>query len=132
MRVFLVELENKPGTLAMVSEAIAAKDVNITSLSGTTCGNSGRVAIITNDDALTRAAIGETRCRYTETEVTETTLADQPGRLAEATRRLADAGINIEAILPVGMAGHDVRIGFVTSDPVGAREALAVAALAAR
>jgi hypothetical protein len=132
MHVFLIDLENRPGALASLTEAIAAKDVNVTSVSGTTCGRSGRVAILTDDDAVTRVTLAETRSVFDELEVTETTLADQPGRLAEATRRLADAGINIEAVLPIGMAGRDVRIGFVTTDPIGAREALAVAALASR
>jgi hypothetical protein len=132
MRVFLVDLENKPGILASVAEAIAAKDVNITSVSGTACGRAGRVAILTNDDAMTRVALAETRCTWDEMEVIETTLADQPGRFAEAARRLADVGINIEAVIPIGMAGHDVRMGFVTSDPVEAREALAAVALVSR
>ena len=53
---FLVELADTPGALADVTEAIAAKGVNITSVSGATCGDMGRVAIATDDEAGTRAA----------------------------------------------------------------------------
>ena len=54
---FLVELADTPGALADVTEAIAAKGVNITSVSGTTCGQSARIAIATDDNAQTRGLI---------------------------------------------------------------------------
>src|SRR3989304_4428597 len=41
---------------------------------------------------------------YREVELVACTLEDKPGTLAEATRKLADAGINIEACLPAGGA----------------------------
>ena len=55
---FLVELADTPGALADVTEAIAAKGVNITSVSGTTCGDRARIAIATDDEAQARAAAG--------------------------------------------------------------------------
>ena len=45
MNAFLIELPNKTGELARVTEAIAAKGVNITGVSGSTCGTSGSVAL---------------------------------------------------------------------------------------
>ncbi len=47
MQVFLVDLKNKPGELARAAEAIAAKGIDISAISGATCGDSGRAAIIT-------------------------------------------------------------------------------------
>ena len=44
--------------------------------------------------------------------------------MAKAARRLADAGVNIEALLATGMQGNDVTIAFVTSDPAKARTVL--------
>jgi hypothetical protein len=37
-------------------------------------------------------------------------------------RRLADAGINIEAALPTGMEGGKVSVAFATDDPSKARQ----------
>lgn len=125
MNAFLVELENKPGELARVSEAIAAKGVNITAVSGSTCGASGRVALMTSDEAATRVALGQAGCTFSEMEVTEASLRHQPGTLAVACRRLADAGVNIEALVPIGMSGSDVTVAFVTNQPAKAREILA-------
>ena len=44
MNAFLVDLENKPGELARVTEALAAKGVDILAISGTTSGDRGKVA----------------------------------------------------------------------------------------
>jgi hypothetical protein len=63
---------------------------------------------------------------FKEIEATETSLRDEPGTLGKAARRLADAGVNIEAILPTGMSGRDVSVAFVTDNPTKAREALAM------
>jgi hypothetical protein len=122
---FLIELEDKPGALADVAEAIAAKGVNITSVSGATCGDRGRIAIATDDNAQTRAALGDLPCTFEQKEITTTTMRDEPGMLAKASRQLANAGLNIESVLLMGAKGSDIEVGFVTSDPVMARNALA-------
>jgi len=127
MNAFLVELENKPGALATLAEAIAAKGVNITGVSGTSCDTGGRVAIVTADDTTTRMVLQNGGHSFKEMEVTETHLRDEPGSLAKATRRLAQAGVNIEAIFPTGVSGRDISVAFVTNNPTKAREALAVA-----
>lgn len=121
---FLIELEDKPGALADVAEALAAKGVNITSVSGATCGDRGRIAIATDDNAQTRAALADLPCTFEQKEITTTTMRHEPGTLAKASRQLANAGVNIESVLLLGVAGSDIEVGFVTSDPVMARNAL--------
>jgi hypothetical protein len=132
MQVFLVDLKNTPGELARVTEAIAAKGINIEAFSGATCSDSGRVAIATSDEATTRAVLKDAAFTYTEMEATDAAFRHEPGTLAKAARRLADAGINIEAAMPVGMEGNEVHVAFVTSDPVKAREVLTAAGIASR
>jgi len=127
MNAFLVELENKPGALATLAEAIAARGVNITGVSGSTCGSSGRVAIVTADDATTRTVLEDNKHSFKELEVTETHLRDEPGSLATATRRLAQAGVNIEAVFPIGMVGRDMSVAFVTDNPAKARQTIGLA-----
>lgn len=128
MNAFLVDLENKPGSLADVAEALGAKGVNITGVSGASCGDSGRAAIMTADDATARQALQEIKCSFTEVEATEVSIAHEPGTLGRTARRLADAGVNIEAIMPTGMSGGTVSVAFVTDNPAKAREVLAMAA----
>ena len=132
MNAFLVDLENKPGALAAAAEAIAAKGINILGISGTSCDDGGRVAIMTADDAAVRMALQDKKISFKELEATEVSLRHEPGTLARAARRLADAGINIEAIMPTGMAGNDISVAFVTDNPTKAREALATVSTGAR
>ncbi len=129
MKAFLVDLENKPGSLARVTEAIAAKGINIEGISGTTGDTSGRVAIVTNDEAATRTALSEAKASFKELEATETSIRHAPGTFAQAARRLADAGINVEAVFPTGMQGEDVTVAFVTDQPAKAKEVLAESAV---
>jgi hypothetical protein len=128
VQAFLIDLENKPGAFADVAEKIAANGINITAVSGATCGDTGRAAIMTDNDAATRSALSEGNCSYKEYEVTETSLRNAPGSLAKAARRLADAGVNIETLLPIGMEGDDVRVAFITDNPTKAAQALSHAA----
>jgi len=124
MIAFLVDLENRPGEMAGVAEAIARAGVNITGVAGLACGSGGRVALLTSDDAATRSALRDAQRSFQEMETTDVSMRDEPGTLARACRMLADAGVNIEALLPTGMDGQDVRASFVTSDPARARQAL--------
>jgi hypothetical protein len=132
MNAFLVELENKPGELARVTEAIAAKGVDITGVSGSTCGSSGSVALMTDNDAATRTALQEARATFRELEATIAPVSVKPGSLARACRRLADGGVNIDALMASGMEGDQVTMAFITSDAAKAREILSHVGTTAR
>lgn len=124
MNAFLIELSNKPGELARVAEAIAEKGIDITGFSGATCGDSGTVTIVTNDEAGTQKALAQGGVKHRTVELVSTSLANRPGTLATAARRLADAGVNILAAMPTGMTGGNVQVAFATDNPAKAREAL--------
>ncbi|HEY8439327.1 MAG TPA: ACT domain-containing protein [Candidatus Limnocylindrales bacterium] len=124
MHAFLIDLDNKPGTLADVADALGRKGINIENIAGATCGDHGRVAVVTADDAGARQALRGIGATFDELETVEASLANKPGSLAEAARRLADAGVNIEAILPAGMSGGNVTASFVTKDAARARDVL--------
>ena len=124
MNAFLIDLENKVGELARVTEAIAEKGVNITAVTGATCGSSGSLAVMTDDEAATRSALQAAQCSFREVEATTTAIRNEPGGLAKVSRRLADGGINIDAMMAIGMEGNDVTVAFVTSDPAKARDIL--------
>jgi hypothetical protein len=132
MHAFLIELENQVGELARITEAIAAKDINITGFSGSTCGDGGTILVLTDDDASTKAALQGVGCSFSEQEIVEVTLQHVPGTLAKAARRLAEAGVNIDAAVPTGMDENGaVVVGFVTNDPAKTRSILSTAGSAA-
>lgn len=124
MNAFMVELTNKPGELARVTEAIAQKGINIESFAGATAGGAGTVVLVTNDEAGTRRALADAGCKSHEVELVMASLDHVPGSLAAAAKKLAEAGINIEAAMPTGMAGEKVTVSFATDNPAKAREIL--------
>jgi hypothetical protein len=128
MHAFLVEMENKPGALASIGETLGARGINIENIAGAACGSSGRVTILTSDEAATRQALGALGLKVDELEIVEANLAHKPGSLGKAARRLADAGVNVESILPTGMTGGEVTVGFITDNPAKTREILSTVA----
>jgi hypothetical protein len=124
VNAFIVDLKNKPGELAKVAEAIAGQGVNITGFTGATCGDTGSIALTTNDEAATRRALTDGRWTYRPVELVTASLTDKPGSLAEVSRKLANAGVNIEAAIPTGMASGNLHIAFATDNPTKAADAL--------
>ena len=124
MRAFIVRLENRPGTLADLGEALGERGINISGLSGTTWDGEGAIAVITNDDAGARAVLEDRDLTYRDCEVVSAGLEDKPGALGAAARRLADRGVNVELIMTTGVQGTRITVAFGVDDPVAAREAL--------
>ncbi len=124
MRAFIVELEDKPGQLADLGDALGERGINISGVAGSTWDGNGAIAIITNDDAGTRSVLEDRDADYRDVEVVSVGLEDKPGALGAAARRLADRGINIALIMPTGMQGSRITVALGVDDAAGAREAL--------
>lgn len=124
MNAFIVACENKPGELARVAEAVAAKGINITSASTLAWGDRGTIGLLTRDESGTRQALDEGGFTYHESEVVTIRVEDRPGTLAEASRRLADAGVNIEFLVPTALGSGEVAVAAAVDNAASARRAL--------
>jgi hypothetical protein len=124
VRAFIVKLENRPGALAELGEALGERGINISGVAGTTWDGDGAIALITNDDAGARSVLEDRDLTYRDCEVVSAGLEDKPGALGAAARRLADRGVNVEVIMPTGVQGTRITVAFGVDDPAGAREAL--------
>lgn len=124
MNLFIIQLKDQPGTLAGLAEALAEKGINIESIGGIEGGGIGTLAVLTNDEDSSRKALAEAGYTVREVEVVTTALEHKPGTFAAAARKLADAGINVTAVLPIPMAGGKVGVAFATDQPAKARELL--------
>lgn len=125
MRAFIIKLENRPGALADLGEALGERGVNITGLSGMTWdAGGGGLGIITNDDDAARTVLEDRNAEYREVELISAAIEDRPGALGAAARRLAERDVNIETVIPTGMQGGRVTIAFGVDDVAAAREAL--------
>lgn len=124
MRAFIVKLENRPGVLADQGEALGERGINITGVAGSAWADAGAIGVITNDDDATRSVLDGRSLDYREADLVAVGMEDRPGALGEAARRLGDAGINIDAIIPTGTQGTKVTVAFAVADAAAAREAL--------
>jgi hypothetical protein len=125
MNAFIVELPNRPGSLAMIAEAVAEKGINITGIAGATSGELGSVSFTTDDEAATRNALGEKGWVYREVPIVHGKIEHRPGTLAAAARKLADAGINVETMFIDGMDDDGkVSVAFGVDTPEAAQRAL--------
>lgn len=124
MNAFLVEVKDQPGQLAWVTEALAAEGVNIL-VYGYGVGDAWGIAFVPSDADGARKALGDLGASYTETPLVFVRMQDRPGQAAATSRKLADAGINIEIWLPVDTTSENFTVALGVSDAEAAKRALA-------
>lgn len=117
MTEFVVEMENRPGRLASLAEALAAFGVNIEALTAYGHDGDSSVRLIVDDAATTRRVLGEADLRYAENRVLSVQLPHRPGELANMTRLLADAGVNIEAIYVLRSTSNGIEFALSVDQP---------------
>ncbi len=91
-----VMLEDRPGTLASLGEALGKAGVNIEGLCGVPSEGKGAIHILVEDAAAARKAIEAAGIHvHEERDVLVVTLEDRPGELGRICRKIAQAGVNI-------------------------------------
>jgi hypothetical protein len=70
---FTVQLEDRPGALAQVAQALADRAVNITGIVGVAEDTDGALMLTTSDAALTREAFGALGIAFDEHDPTSGT-----------------------------------------------------------
>ena len=110
MNAFIVELQNQPGELARLAEALGERGINITAIAAVASGSAGGIGLLTNDEDGTRAALKGAGISVREIGLVSVSLEHKPGTLAEVARKLGDAGVNVELLLATGMGGQNVTI----------------------
>jgi hypothetical protein len=123
MSAFTVEFDNQPGELARLCEAVAARGVNIV-VCGTAHGDTGTVAFIADDEMGARAALQDAEIEYDERPALTIRMDNVPGAGAKTFRRLADAGINIDLLLPVRVSAEEFLAVICANDLDAAAGAL--------
>jgi hypothetical protein len=94
-----VELQDRPGTLADVGEALGNAGVNIDGGCGAATGGRADLHILVEDPGGARKAIEGAGLSVTnERDVVVLDVTDKPGELGAIARRMADAGVNIDLV----------------------------------
>lgn len=87
--------ENKPGTLATICSELAKKAVNITAIIAAP-DQVGGVRIVAAPHAAAKKVLEAMNLPYREEEAIAIRITDRPGALGKVTRKLADAGVNVD------------------------------------
>jgi hypothetical protein len=124
MTEFTVRLANRPGMLAMLAERIASAGINLEALAAYSVGEEGHAHLMVDDAATARSVLRRAGLAFDEREVLTTTLPHQPGAVATMARRLADAGVNIEAIYLLRCSAEGMEFAVAVDDPDRARSHL--------
>jgi hypothetical protein len=109
-----IELDNRPGALAEMGEALAKAGVSIEGGGAWTIGGRGVAHFLFTDVGSARRALESAGIRVIkQNEVLVQRLQqDVPGQLGKLTRKMAEAGVNIEVLY----SDHDHQMILVVDD----------------
>jgi len=124
MRDFAIQLSHKPGEMARVAGALARAGVNIKSVAGLTFGNQGMIRIVADDVEAARNALREGNIRFEETELVTVLLENRAGELEDVAGKMANAGLNLQAVYVVGLEGDLVELAIAADDVKKAKKVL--------
>ena len=124
MRDFSVQLTHRPGELASVTNALSLQGVNLKSVAAMTLGSQGVVRFIPDDADAARTALRAGGIRFEEKEVLTLMLENRAGELTGVAGKLADAGLNLEAVYVVGLADDLIELAIAVDDVKKAKKVL--------
>ena len=115
-------LDDQPGELANLGQALGRAGVNVEGFCATACGGGqSEVHVLVEDAAAAFSALAAAGIDVvSEQEVAVVDVADRPGILGEVSRRLGDAGVNIT----VAYLATSTRLVFGAEDLALAKAAL--------
>jgi hypothetical protein len=117
----IFDIENTPGALARVAAAISDAGVNIAAATCTGSGERAELHILVPHAGATKHALSISHLAVSrEREVVVVDVEDRPGVLADLTRKIARAGVDLDLVY---VATRN-RVVFGAADLEGLRTAL--------
>jgi hypothetical protein len=124
IKQFEINVQNKPGDVARIAEALSKNAVNIRGITTDMGAGKPVVRVITDDEASARSALKNSGIKFAERDVIILSMSDKPGELAKWTQKVARAGVNIESIFMLGNTGDQVQIAIGVDQRDKAQELL--------
>jgi hypothetical protein len=117
----VIDIENTPGALAQVAAAISDAGVNIAAATCVGAGEWAELHILVPHAEAAKHSLAISHVAVTrEREVVVVDVEDRPGVLADLTRKIARAGVNLDLVY---VATRN-RVVFGAADLAGLRAAL--------
>jgi hypothetical protein len=118
-------VEDRPGMLGQVADALGAKKVNIRAFLAAVMDGRGFVRVVVDKPAVAKKVFRSHGWDTTEDEVLEVTVPDRPGILGGIADKLGAAGINVQyAYLGTARSASKVNLYVAVADAAAALKAL--------
>jgi hypothetical protein len=120
MHDLAIALENRPGALAEMGEALGRAGVSLEGGGAWVLGGVGIAHFLVEDGTAARNVLEAAGIRVLEERevIVQRLKQDVPGQLGLLTRRMAEAGVNIEVLY----SDHDHQLILVVDDVARGRE----------
>ena len=114
MKDLAISLENRPGALAEMGDALGRARVSIEGGGAFVVNSEGVAHFLFEDGGAARRALEAAGIRVLEERevLVQRLNQSEPGQLGKITRRMADAGVNIEVLY----SDHDHQLILVVDD----------------
>jgi hypothetical protein len=123
IKQFDVTVQDKPGEVAHIAEALAKGAVNIKGIA-TERGTSPMLHIITDDDASTRKALTTAGFQFKEKDIMVVALQNKAGELAKVAKKLERGGINVDSLFILAGGPGQTEIAIAVDKPAEAMKIL--------
>lgn len=110
-----IKLEDRPGALAEMGEALGRADVSVEGGGGFVVGGAGVMHFLFEDGHTARKVLEAARIEVIAVRevLVQRLRQDTPGQLGMIARRMADAGVNIEVVY----SDHEHQLILVVDKP---------------
>ncbi|HSG38664.1 MAG TPA: amino acid-binding ACT domain-containing protein [Thermoanaerobaculia bacterium] len=114
MKDLAIQLENRPGALAEMGDALGRAGVSVEGGGAFVVNGVGIAHFLVQDGDAARGALEAAGIRVLEVRdvLVQRLKQEEPGQLGKITRRMADAGVNIEVLY----SDHDHQLILVVDD----------------
>jgi hypothetical protein len=95
-REFSLSMQDQPGTLGRICQALADRGVNILAFQSLPFERQSLVRFVVDNPTTAKSVLDSQKLPYKETEFVQAKFSHRPGELARAASQLGEAKINIE------------------------------------
>lgn len=113
-----VHMENRPGALAELTEALVDAGVNMLAIAVPDTGEFGTVRVLPDDAMEARAALQDAGYPHAAVDVLAVELPHRPGALAQVARLLADANVVIRYAYATITGGTETSVCILRVDDI--------------
>lgn len=124
MKTMIIVEESRPALLSEVTELLAQHEIALSDFSGRVVGRTAVISLQSESYKEGFRLLSEAGYQVYASETLLVRLEEKPGALAELSRRLSDAGVNVRGLHMVNKDNQAGIVALETADQNRAREVL--------